>query len=112
MNAMDKRARAILEEARATIERVERGQQERAAERAEREATLLHESGDRPSRRASRIDDGGLVYKTTTQPEPQVTTMDPAAANAWDARIRTAWRNLPRSWVLKSDRWKSGSKQN
>jgi hypothetical protein len=97
---MDERAAKILAEAFETIERVERGQQERAAERAEREEKLLYEKGGMPpnskSRRASRIDDGGLIYKTTVQPEPEpkVAPMDVQATqqwNAWaDARIRTA----------------------
>ena len=86
---MDERARAILDEALATIERVERGQQERPAERAEREANeLLY--GNRTGTRAQ----SDLVYKTTVQPEPKATTMDAATAQSWnawaDARIRTA----------------------
>ena len=65
-------------------------------ERAEREAKLLYKNGDRPSRRASRIDDGGLIYKTTVQPEqePKAATMDAQTTQQWNAwanaRIRTA----------------------
>ena len=39
------------------------------------------------SRRASRIDDGGLIYKTTVQPEPEpkVAPMDVQATQQWNA---------------------------
>lgn len=100
MSIMDERARAILQEAADTIERVEREQAERAPERERREAELLYgeklappafsSHGNRTRTRAQRE----LIYKTTQQPEPKAAIMDAetlARWNAWaDAKIHTA----------------------
>lgn len=89
MNAMDERTAAILQEAYDTIERVERGQAERAAEREQREAITA--VSDSPRRRTAPRE--RVIYKTTRQPE-QSAAMDAATTEGWnkwaDARIRAA----------------------
>src|SRR4249919_3966484 len=85
---MDERARLILSEAFATIERSEAERDELLADIAQRQADeVIYGNGTRvPNSKtmsAHRIDDGGLIYKTTRQPEA-APTMDEQTLARWN----------------------------
>lgn len=95
---MDERARLILSEAFATIERSEAERDEVMADIAQRQADeVIYGNGRRLPNSKTVVDhcfdDGGLIYKTT-QSEPKVVTMDAATAAGWEvwvsARIEKA----------------------
>jgi hypothetical protein len=79
---MDERARAIIEAAFATVECSEAQRESVMVDIAQREANEPYEKprwrGNSKSARSDAFDDQGLIYKTTEQPEPRATAMDPA----------------------------------
>ena len=70
----DARKRAILEEARETIERVEREQAERASQPRAEVSWTPPRTRELPP----------VVFKTTERPAPKAVTMDADTAKAWE----------------------------
>jgi hypothetical protein len=80
---MDERARAILFEAFATIERSEAQRDELNADLAQRALNNLITGV--PKADTKRRELPPVIYKTTQQPEPKAATMDTDTAAGWEA---------------------------